>query len=806
MVVSIHHELRHAVRRALAAPAFSLAVILTFALGVGLNALAFGGVRAVLLNPLPFPAAERLVNVWQTQPGQPVRSVAPANFLDWRAASSFEALAAYNVRRRSLVTPEPQRIDVATVSANFFDVLGVRPMVGRSFDRTPAPGERRDILLREDFWRSAFGGDRTLPGRAIVLDDEVVTVVGIIPTRLAFPEEALAWTQGPHDIPELGIGGDVRRIRDARYFAVIGRLKAGVTIPGAQAEMDVIAERLRAQYPEENAETGARVGNLQSELTGASAPMLWLLFGAAGCVLAIACANVAGLFVAAAISRRRELRVRTVLGASRGRLARQLVLEAMVLACAGGAVGVGIAAIARSALVALLPAATPRLQTISVDYGVLAVSAIVVLVAGAIFGGAPALLALRGTTGLGDRSAAGASRVGARTTSALVAAQLALALVLISGSGLMARTLWLLYQRDPGMDLERVLVLDVALPDARSRGREAAVLAVQRMVERLSALPGASGAGAIQSLPLASRGPSAGLRVEGRTFGRNEAPDVSWRAVTPGYFPAIGATLLRGRWFDDGDGRGTPPVAVINATLARLLWPDSDPLGARIGTGLDGDGAPVTVVGIVGDIAQDSLRAPVRPEMYRPLAQPSRFPVLGMSLVVRADADPLHLAEAARGAVREVHPRAPVAGIRTLEAVAARGLATERSLFVALAVFGGLAIVLAAVGLYGTLSRIVGDRRREFGIRLAMGAPPQHVQRLVLRRTALVGAVGCVLGLAGSVMLGRQLRGLLYGVSGVDPVVFAASLLVLIAAALLASALPARRAASIDPLDALRTE
>jgi putative ABC transport system permease protein len=800
------HDIINAWRQVRRAPGFSFTVILTLALGIGANALVFSAVRGVLLKPLPFPEPDHLVNVWQTQPGQPVRSVAPGNFLDWRAARSFVGLAAYNERRRSLTTGEPERISVATVSANFFDVLDVRPMAGRSFIRTAVDGDTREVMLREDFWRTKFGADTALLNRTVRLDDELFTVVGLIPAHLAFPEDVVAWTQAPHDVPELGIAADIRRIRDARYFRVLGRLRPGVTRGDAQAEMDVIAQRLRDAYPDANTETGINIVDLQQQLTGASARMLWLLFGVVGCLLVIACANVASLLLAAAVSRGRELAVRVALGASRARIVRQLLAENVMLSAAGAIAGLGMAWLAMPALIALMPATMPRLSSVRLDAPVVAFAVVIAFLTAAVFGTVPGLIASRTAVaaGLREGARAGTSKSSVRTASVLVVAQLATALVLITGTGLMLRSLWSLYQRDIGLDIERVLAIDVSLPDAKSRGRAAAVLDVQRMVERLSVLPGVSAAGAIQALPLSTRGPAANLRVDGRVFARNEAPDISWRTVTPDYFRTMGARLVRGRAFTDADREGAPAVAIINRTLATLIWPASDPIGARIGTGLDGDGAPVTIVGIVDDMPQDSLRAAVRPEMFRPLAQPARFPVDAMALVIRTEGDPASVASAVRQAIRDVHPTAPVAAVRTMLVVAASGIATERSAMIALAIFGGLALILASVGLYGVLARLVGDRTRELGIRLALGAQTAHVRWLVLRRTLGLAAVGIVIGAAASVALATYLRAWLYETGAADPLVFVLAAIVLIAAALLASYIPARRASSTDPLEALR--
>jgi predicted permease len=803
-------DFRQTIRQMAERPGVAATIVLTLALGVGVNALVFTAVRAVLLKPLPFPDSAQLVTLWETRPGEATRAVAPANFIDWRSASSFEGLAAYNSRRRSLGVDDPQRIDVANVSAGFFDVLRVEAIAGRTFDPARAVAAASEIVLREDLWRLRFAGDASIVGRTIRLDEETLVVVGIVPQATGFPEEAVAWRRAPFDVPELGGGApaDVRPVRDAWYFGVVGRMKQGVTASQAQAEMDAIARRLQQAHPTTNRDAGVSVVDLQTQMTGASAPILWILLGVVGCVLAIACGNVATLLLAAALGRGRELAIRAALGASPGRLARQLLVESLVLALAGGAAGLALAWAGRPALSAMLPAGTPRVTGIDIDGVVVLFTLAVALVTAAVFGAAPALVASRAAsfTSLRDGGRSSGSRFGSRTAAVLVGAQLALALALVTGSGLMLRTLWTLSHRDLGIEPERVLAIDVLLPDARSRGRAAAAIDIHRMAERLALVPGVSAAAAVQTLPLAGRGPSAGIRVEGRTFPPNGAPDVVWKTVTPDYFLAVGARLRRGRAFTSADREGSPPVAVINERLARLLWPDRDPLGMKIGTGLDGNGAPVTIVGIVGDTPQEGIGAEVLPEMYRPLAQPARFGVESMSLVVRTDGDPLRLAAAAKQAIREIHPRAPVPAIRPLAVVADAGVSRERTAARALATFGGLALVLSAVGLYGVMARLVGDRTRELGVRLALGAAPRSVRWLVLRRTAALAAAGLAAGMVSSLLLSRQLASLLHGVSPADPLVLAAAAVVLFGTALLASYLPARRASRIDPLIVMKSE
>ncbi|CAN5885610.1 hypothetical protein BH18ACI5_BH18ACI5_19130 [soil metagenome] len=512
--------------------------------------------------------------------------------------------------------------------------------------------------------------------------------------------------------------------------------------------------------------------------------------------------NVATLLLTAALGRSRELAIRSALGASRLRLLRQLAIEAMMLAIGGAVAGLALAAAAQPLLLALLPASTPRLATIAVDGGVVLFAFVLALLSALVFGCGPALVAsgARSFAALRDGGRSGTSRGGNRTASLLVAAQLAIAVILVTGTGLMLRTLFTLYQRDIGIDVERLLALDVTVPDARSRGRSAAALDFQRISEELAQVPGVTAAGGIQVLPLSSRGPAATIRVDGRIFGPDEAPDINWRTVTPAYFRAAGIDLIRGRGFNDADREGAQPVAIINATLASALWEGRDPIGARIGTGLDGDGAPVVVIGVVQDSAQESITARVQPEMYRPLAQPSRFAADAMSFVVRTEGDPSNLASSAREAVRRVHPQAPVSSVRPMKLVAAEGVATETAVARALAVFGMLALVLAAVGLHGVVTRMVGDRTRELGIRIALGASPGALKRDVIGRTLMLAVTGLAFGVAGSIAAGRQLRTMLHGVSAADPLVLGMASAVLLVAAAAATFGPTRRALRTDPL------
>jgi predicted permease len=530
--------------------------------------------------------------------------------------------------------------------------------------------------------------------------------------------------------------------------------------------------------------------------------------GAVGLILLIAAANVASLLLARCLRRGRELAIRSALGAGRRRLLAQLLAEGLVLAAAGGTLGVALASFASPLLRAALPGDVPAFSQAQVDLAVLAFTLAVSLGTALFFSLVPAwqletdpAKALQGARG----STSGPRQH--RLQGLLVASQVALAVVLVTGAGLLLRTLWRLETAASGMEASEVITLRVSLPAARSLPEAQRKAFFAAAVERIGALPGVRSAGAAQTLPFAGRGISAGLRVEGRTFDASEIVDTCWRTVTPGYFRTLGIPLLQGRGFEPGDGGEAPPVALINQRLAEALWPGADPIGQRIGTGMDGDdSALATVVGVVGDAPQEGVAAEVRPEMYRPLAQQTRFAAESMSFAVRAAGRPEPVLASLHEAVRALHPQAPVTEVKRMAELRRATTSRQRGAGAALALFGLLALLLAAVGLYGVLAFVVGERTREFGVRLALGARPADILGQVLGRGAVLVGAGLACGLAGAVVLGRFLASLLYGMTARDPATFAAVVAVLAAVALAAGYLPARRAARVDPALALRTE
>ncbi|HEV8254330.1 MAG TPA: ABC transporter permease [Vicinamibacteria bacterium] len=804
MAEGLLRDVRFALRNLGRSPGFAAAVAVTLALGIGANTAIFSLLEALLLRPLPFRQPDRLAMVWQTEPGNPTRPVAPANFLDWRAQSrSFQGLAAFDWRARNLTGgPEPVRLQAATVSANFFEVLGVTPALGRTF----SAGEAREAVISDGLWRRLFASAPEVVGRRLLLDREPYEVVGVMPPAFAFPQDVEVWLRAPHDVPELGLPAavDIRRLRDARYFRVIGRLAEGIRLPQAQAEMDAIARRLEESYPEANAHGGVNVMPLKQHLVGRTRPTLLLLQGVAALVLLIACANVANLLLARAARRRKEMAIRSALGASRGRLVAQLLTESVLLAVAGGAVGLWLAAWMGPLLAAVLPASFGAATAGGVSAAVLLFTLSLSLLVAIVFGLAPAWEVSRpaAVESLREGRTSASSPAAGRLRGALVAGEVGLALVVAAGAALLLKSLWLIEQTKPGFDARGVLSLRLSLAGGGANARQQ----YAEIVERLSGVMAVEEAALAQTLPASGRSFSANIRVEGRSDAPGQAPDVCWRVVTPDYFRALRIPLREGRLFTSFDGAGAPPVALVNETLATLLAGDGDVLGRRIGTGLDGEGAKVTVVGVVGDTPQESVALKTQPEMYRPLAQPSRWSGEVVSLIVRTKGDPVAAAPAVRAAIRSVSREATISEVRPLRDLVAVSVSRQRSTASLLGLFAALALGLCAVGVYGLLAYLVGERTREFGVRLALGARPADVLRLVLRRGLGLVAVGTAAGLAAALALGRVLSGLLYEISARDPATLAAACAVMAAVGLLASYLPARRATRVDPMVALRCE
>ena len=797
---SVPLDLRAAARSLVRRPAFTAAVVATLALGVGATTAVFTVVDRVLLRPLPFPAPERLVAVWETaDDGARVRSAAPANFLDWRRESrALPEMAGWD-RRNATLGGEPvaERVTVAKVSASFFEVLGAQPARGRTF--TPeAVAAGPEVVLSHGLWRRRFGADPAVVGRAVVLDGEPSTVVGVMPPEVAFPAGADLWSREADGVP----GGLPPETRDAWYFGVVARRAPGVSLADAAAEMARIAGGLAAAHPETNRGTGVRLVPLLEDQVGAVRATLLLLLGGAGLVLLVACVNVANLLLVRASGRSGELTLRAALGAGRRHLVGRTLAEAGLLAALGGAAGAALAWVAVPAAGRALAGGLPRTGDLAVDGRVLAFGVVVTGLALVLAGAGPALVSARpGVAAAGAGRGRGTGRRAGRLRGALVSLEVALALGLVAGASLILRTGAELRAVDPGFEPEGLLALGVALPATGEDPRAERVLGWASLRDRVAALPGVEAAAVAQAGPTEG-GWGAGLKVEGRPVAPDEELDVAWQVVGEGYFAAAGVRVLRGRAFGPGDREGAEPVGVVSASLARSVWPGEDAVGRRVRVGLDGPDW-VTVVGVVEDTRNRGPTAPPQPALYRPLAQRSAWPADEALLLVR-HRDVPGTAEAVRRAVATARPDAPLLDLRS--GARLLGEHTERTALVlrVLGAFAALALALGAVGIYGVAASLVAERTRELAVRRALGAGGAAVAGLVLRGGLVVVASGLAAGAGLALLAGRLLQGLLFGVGPADPAALLGAAGVLTLSALLAMAGPARRAARVEPADALR--
>jgi putative ABC transport system permease protein len=804
-------NLRFAVRSLRKSPTLTAAVVLTLALCVGATTAIFSVVYAVLFRPLPFANPDQILvfrEVWRGMPSD----VSVGNWADTRRQ---DRLLQYLVPTQGASlnlagTDQPENVPAARVGADFFRLLGVRPALGRDFAaEEDRPGQDAVVVLSDRLWRRRFGADRSIVGRQVRLEGRPYTVIGVMPGSLdyALHDEEL-W------VP-IAFTPERLAMHDEHYLAVLGRLKPGITRQQLAAELDVIARDLAQRYPQENNQRGLEVKPLHDELVREYRPRLYVLLGAVGFVLLIACANIANLLLARAAARSHETAIRAAVGAGRGHIVRQALAESLVLAAAGGALGVFAAYWGVTGLVAIGPADVPRLAQARVDGAVLGFAVLVTLVSGLVFGIAPALRMAANfphqALKEGGRAMGSAGRRD-RLRSTLVVAEIALALVLLTGAGLLIRTGIALDTVDPGFDPRNVLAARVSLPLAGYQEPEQVQRAFLALADRVEHAPGIQAAGLVSTAPLEGGGTN-GLVPEGRPLEIASAINSMLRLVTPDYFRAMRITLRRGRTFTAEDRTGTPLVMVINETLAREAWPGEDPIGKRIACCESRpDGSPnwKIVVGVVADTRAMGLARDPAPEFYLPVAQAPRaawnWLDRTMTVAVRASGEPIATAGAIRDAVRAVDPTVPVYNIGTMDQRITTSLSQTRFSTTLLSVFGGIALLLAAIGVYGIISYGVTQRVQEIGIRIALGAQRRDVLTMVMRHAAVLAGLGLVLGLAGALTLTRLLTGLLFRVSPTDPPTFVVGIVVLTFVAVLAAALPARRAARVDPVVALRSE
>ncbi|HWS87835.1 MAG TPA: ABC transporter permease [Pyrinomonadaceae bacterium] len=801
---TLWQDVRFGLRLLWKRPGFTAVALAVLALGVGANTAIFSVVNAVLLRPLPYPGAERVVSFDGVNPSKGIEesNMSAPDFADWREqARSFEALAIYVQGGTNLTgADEPERVTAAWVGPDFFRVIGVGAARGRALlPEDERPGGAA-VVISHGLWQRRFGSDPGAVGRTVQLGGRNWEIVGVMPAGFDFPQRAQVWGPLQLDLSD--------EPRDNRSYNVVGRLREGVTLEAAQAEMDALSARLAAAYAVTNAGWGVDLDPLKDELVGELKTTLFMLLAGVGLLLLIACANVANLLLARATGRRREIALRLALGASRARVARQMLTEGVLLSSAGGALGAALSVWLTDLLVALAPADTPRLAEASADWRVLLFAVAASVLTGVAFGLAPAWQASRydlneplkeGGRGLsGSRS---------RLRSGLVVAEVALSLLLLAGAGLLVKSFTRLQAVDPGFDPEGVITMRVSLPGARYRepARKAEFYAA--LTERLKAVPGVEAAGATISLPLGGSNYSVGRGFirEGRPETPEEAQNASYAVVTPDYFRALRVPVRAGRAFDERDNMESTKVVVINEAFARKAFPGEDPLGKRIHIWRD-EKFLREVVGVVGDVKPDSLDAKEAAlQMYVPHRQDAGWG--GLSLVVRArGAEPESLVGRVREEVRALDSQLPVYDVKTLRQVVANSTAYRRVAMFLMAGFACSALLLAGVGLYGVVSYSVAQRTREIGVRLALGAQGRDILGLVVRQGMLLTLLGLGAGLACALALTRLIAGLLYGVSAADPLVYVAVSLLLAAVALLACIIPARRAAKVDPMVALRYE
>ncbi|HEX7316271.1 MAG TPA: ABC transporter permease [Pyrinomonadaceae bacterium] len=799
-------DVRYGLRTLLKSPGFTAVVILTFALGVGANTAIFSLVDAILLRPLPFADADRLMMVWEINPqkGSKQFNASGPNFVDWKSQSAaFESLSAYQTKSYALTNvPVPERVRAATVSANLFDTLKARAAVGRTFlEGEDRPGSDSVAVISHELWRRTFNTDPQVEGRAITLNGRSYTVVGVMPPGFEFPpaaDRAALWI--PLDL----VANNLER--SSHQTQVIGRLKPGVTEQQAQTELDTIAGRLEQQYPESNKGWRTRVVSLHENLVKDVKQSLYLLFGAVGLVLLIACTNVANLLLAKAATRQGEMALRTALGAGRGRLIRQLLTESVLLAVVGSLLGLLLAYLIINLLITLSPPDIPRLRDAGIDTRVMAFTLLVSVLTGLGFGLAPALKASRqdlsGAMKGGVRTAVVVRR--SRARSLLVVAEVALSIVLLAGAGLLVKSLVRLQEVKPGFKADNLLTLRIALPDYRYTEESQWSSTFQEILGRVKNLPGVQSAGAISMLPLTGENLIFDITRDGQPPAPGEPKSsANFRAVDSEYFGTMGIPVTAGRSFTERDAAQAPKVVVINETMAKRFWPQENPVGKRITIGY-GQPVPREIVGVVGDVRQAALDADVQAELYVPYVQ---TPMPFMSVVVRTPGgEPTDIVPAVRNQVAAVDKDLPIYGVRSMREVVANSLGQSRFRTVVLVVFAGLALVLAMLGVYGVLSYLVTERRHEIGIRMALGARQSNVIMLVVGRGMTLTALGLGVGLLITFWLSPIIVGLLYGVGSNDPLTLAGVSALLLLTALLACYVPARRASRISPLTAIRHE
>jgi putative ABC transport system permease protein len=807
-------DLRFALRQLRKSPGFTAVAVITLALGIGANTSIFSVVNGVLLRPLEFPDADRLVRVWHVPPpksfpGMTTFAVSAANYLDWeRQNHVFEGMAIYTFHGFTLTgSDKPEQIDACAATAGFFSTLGVQPMLGRVFlPEEDQPGRSNVVVLSHRFWQEHFGSNPGIVGHDITMDGRSILVAGVMPASFQFPEFAQMWTPMAWTDQEKAVRGE-------HHSVVVARLRRGVDLKQAQAEMNTISSRLEQQYPADDKGWGAVVVPLHADMVSDVRPALLVLLGAVAFVLLIASVNVANLALARTFSRQKEIAIRTALGATSARVLRQVLIESVLLALLGGALGLTFARAGIRLIMAFLADKLPHSIAVGLDAKVLAFTAAISIAAGILAGVLPALRLTRGDVNQALKQGLGrtdADSSGNRTRSILVVSEVALSLILLVGAGLMIRSFQMLHGVNPGFDSSNVLTMTAMVSRAKFPAAAQQIAFFEQVLQRVRTLPGVETAGVVDDIPLNNEGSHQPVAIEGRpTLPMSEQPEVDVRLISRGYMGALHIPIMRGRDFADTDLVGRPAVVLISESMARQFWPGEDALGKRLTLTFSPE-AVREVVGIVGDVKLDGLDQ-TRPSatLYSPLDQVSSaggwnsFP---MTLVVRSVSGSAGMVSAVSNVVHEVDREMPLRDIQTMDDLVANSLSQQRFNMLLLGAFAALALLLAAVGIYSVLSYSVKRSLREIGIRLALGARLGDVLRMVVFEGMKPTLLGVAIGAGGALALGRLLSGLVYGVKPTDPFTFVAVAFLLTAIALLASIIPAYRATKVDPMIALRYE
>ena len=821
LIANLGQDLRYGWRVLGKSPGFTAVAVLVLALGIGANTAIFSVVNAVLLRPLPFDQPGRLVQLYHIPPpasfpGIPLFTVSPANFLDWRAqAHSFEGMSAYGFGRYTLTgTGHPEAIRTVAVTNGFFSILHAEPLLGRVFlEGEDQAGRDHEVVLSYELWSTRFGANPDIVGSHIQLNDQAYTVVGVMRPGFVFPISS-----DPADAPQMwkpqNWTDQERAVRGDHNYGVIARLKPGVALAEARAELSTISDRLAQQYPKDNKGWGATAIMAREDLVGDVRPALLILLGAVAFVLLIACANVANLVLAKTLSRRKEIAIRSALGASRRRLLQQVLAETVLLAIAGGTLGLIFAHYGTVFIVRFVGQQLPRSGSIGLDRWVLTFTLGVSLLTGLAAGLLPALRLTR--EGVSEALKQGVGRTasdsgGNRTRGMLVVAEVALSLMLLIGAGLLIRSLWALHGVNPGFDADHVVTMDLSISATKFSDPAQQISFFDRVLRQVRALPGVQSAGVIDALPL-SGGSHQPVQAEGQSVvPMSDQPEVDVRLISPGYMSAMHIPLLRGRELGDSDVAGRPSAVLISQSMARQFWPNEDPIGKHLTLYFFPELTRV-VVGVVGDVKDDALNQTRFPSaLYLPLGQLTAardegWHSFGMTLAVRTNTDPLSVVSAIGNSIHQVDSEVPLLNIKTMQDLVDESLLQQRFTMLLLAAFAGLALLLAAVGIYSVLSYGVRRRTHEIGIRMALGAQLSDVLRMVLVTGMKPTLLGVVIGLAGALALGRVLSSVIYGVSARDLATFCIVAVTMTGVGLLASMLPALRATRVDPMRTLREE